>query len=347
MAQMASTLEMIPGTRRRALVIPREHGAWGMLLVPLISGAAVGFLRGSNVAGFLWLLTAALGAFWLRTPLESLLGTSPMRAQSVPERLLAARYALLFAAISGLALTALFWGGKNLGLLVIGGVALAAFGLQLLARSISRKYRMMAQMIGAAGLSGSAAAAYYVVTGRFDATAGALWLANWIFAGDQIHYVQLTLHHSKVRGAIERLYRGLGFFFGQVIMFAAVFGACSVGVLPKLVLVAFLPVVVRGLIFFFKKPAPLALVRLGVSELLHAVSFGLLLFVSFACKGWVTDAILDPIPSAFKALGIGPPVPDFLGRGLQAHCLSVETMEVVKTFFLFRAIAAAIVGLRF
>ncbi len=287
MAQMASTLVMVPAARRKALVIPREHGAWGMLLVPLASGAAVGFLHGSNVSGLVLLVTAALSLFWLRTPVESLLGTSPMRAQSVPERMLAIKFALALATVSAITLTALLWGGKNLGLVAIGGAAFGAFGLQMLARSISRKYRMIAQMIGAAGLSSSAAAAYYVVTGRFDAVAGALWLANWIFAGDQIHYVQLTLHHSRVRGVAERFYRGMGFFFGQVVMFAAVFGACTVNVLPKFVLLAFIPVVVRGLLFFFKKPAPLALVRLGVSELVHSVFFGLLLFVSFAWKGFV------------------------------------------------------------
>jgi hypothetical protein len=69
-------------------------------------------------------------------------------------------------------------------------------------------------------------------------------------------------------------------------MFSAVFGACSVGFLPKFVLVAFLPVFLRGVMFFFKKPAALALTRLGVSELIHSISFGLLLFVSFAWKGW-------------------------------------------------------------
>jgi hypothetical protein len=286
MAEMTSTLHIIPAARKKALVIPREHGAWGMLLVPLVSGAAVGFLHGRNLAGFALLLTASLALFWMRTPPESLLGSGVMRAQSVAERWLAAKYTLLLAAISAASLTGLLWGGKNLMLLVIGGAAVVAFCLQWLARSISRKYRMASQMIGAAGLSASAAAAYYVVTGRFDATAGALWLASWIFAGDQIHYVQLTLHHSKVKGAAERFYRGMGFFFGQVVMFAAVFGACSVGVLPKFVLFAFAPVFVRGLIFFFKKPAPLAFVRLGISELMHSVSFGLLLFVSFAWKGW-------------------------------------------------------------
>lgn len=285
MAQMASTLDLIPAARRKALVIPREHGAWGMLLVPLAVGAAVGFLHGANVTAFTLLLTTSLALFCLRTPLESLLGTSPMRAQTVPEKLLAAKYSLFFATIALLAITALLWGGKNLGLAAIGGIAVLAFALQVLARSLSRKYRMIAQMIGAAGLSSSAAASYYVVTGRFNATAAALWLATWVFAGDQIHYVQLTLHHSRVKGFIDRLSHGLGFFFGQVVLFSAIFGACSVGMLPKLALLAFLPVLLRGLAFFFRKPAPLALTRLGLSELIHSISFGLLLFVAFAWRG--------------------------------------------------------------
>ena len=54
-----------------------------MLLVPLLHWSGSGFRHGSNVAGFVLLLTASLGLFWLRTPVESLLGTSPMRAQSV------------------------------------------------------------------------------------------------------------------------------------------------------------------------------------------------------------------------------------------------------------------------
>ncbi|ABF41710.1 hypothetical protein Acid345_2709 [Candidatus Koribacter versatilis Ellin345] len=287
MAEMATSLDLIPSARRKALIIPREHGAWGMLLVPLASGAAVGFLYGMNVSAFGLLLTLSLALFWMRTPVESLMGTSPMRAQSPAERTLALRYSLGIATVAALALTTLLWGGKNLGLIAIGAVALAAFGLQTLARSISRKYRMAAQIIGAFGLSSSAAAAYYVVTGRFDERAFALWLANWIFAGDQIHYVQLTLHHSRAKGFVNRLSRGLGFFFGQVVMFSAIFGACSVGVLPKFVLIAFFPVLLRGVWFFFQKPAPLALIRLGVSELVHSISFGLLLFVSFDWKGFV------------------------------------------------------------
>jgi hypothetical protein len=101
MAEMAATLHVVPAVRRKALVIPREHGAWGMLLIPLLCGAAVGFLRGSNFSGFVLLLTASLGLFWLRTPVESLLGSGPMRAQSLAERRLAMKFALVNRPVLG------------------------------------------------------------------------------------------------------------------------------------------------------------------------------------------------------------------------------------------------------
>ena len=37
------------------------------------------------------------------------------------------------------------------------------------------------------GLTSTAPGAYYVATGQLDGRAWALWLANWLFAGDQIH----------------------------------------------------------------------------------------------------------------------------------------------------------------
>lgn len=69
--------------RRRALILPREHGTWGLLLVPMVTGAGVAFHQASHIFPPILLLTAALALFWLRTPLESLLGTSAMRAQTL------------------------------------------------------------------------------------------------------------------------------------------------------------------------------------------------------------------------------------------------------------------------
>lgn len=52
--------------RRRALVVPREHGAWGMLLVPLLTGAAVvvrrlGWTELAHAVVFGVLITAGFG----------------------------------------------------------------------------------------------------------------------------------------------------------------------------------------------------------------------------------------------------------------------------------------------
>jgi hypothetical protein len=57
--------------RLHSLVIPREHGAWGMLLVPLATGAAVAVLAGGHISSLPLLVIAAVAIFWLRTPVES------------------------------------------------------------------------------------------------------------------------------------------------------------------------------------------------------------------------------------------------------------------------------------
>ena len=60
----------IPG-RNRSLIIPREHGAWGILLIPLFTGACAGLLDGGRSEGLAPFTMAALCLFWLRTPVEN------------------------------------------------------------------------------------------------------------------------------------------------------------------------------------------------------------------------------------------------------------------------------------
>jgi len=55
--------------------------------------------------------------------------------------------------------------------------------------------------------------------------------------------------------------------------------AWAYGIVPPLVLLAFVPVFIRGLIWFFSPPQPLALHRLGMTELAHAIGFGVLLVI--------------------------------------------------------------------
>jgi hypothetical protein len=273
--------EAISRPRLRALAVPREHGAWGMLLVPLSTGAAVGLMRGGQALPLILFALAAMSVFWLRTPVESWLGTSPLRAQTAEERRALLLIILALSSVAALMLAALLWGGQNRGLLPLGAIAALACVSQAGLKKMSRKLRIAAQVTGAMALTAAAPAAYCVVTGRFDSTAAALWTANCLFAGDQIHFVQLRIHAARVRGVGEKVRRGRAFLFGQVGLASALVIAARLELLPWLALLAFVPVFIRGVAWFLRTAQPLAVRRLGWSELAQAVAFGALLVGAF------------------------------------------------------------------
>jgi hypothetical protein len=279
-----AALERTRRERKRALIIPREHGAWGLLLVPLITGAGVALSRGGDFAPLFLLLTAALALFWLRTPLESWLGTSPLRAQTREERVTVAVATLGLAKVATLALGLLLWAGRNRGLWLLGAVAAIAFMTQALLKRIARHFRMLSEMVGTIGLTSLAPAAYYVVTGRLDTTAWILWLANLALAGNQIHYVQLRIHTARVEGLRARLSRGWPFALGQALMTVALTIACVGGLLPRFASLAFAPLLFRGWFYFIQKPAPLLVRRLGWSELTHAAAFCAMFITAFTLR---------------------------------------------------------------
>jgi len=289
--------------RRRALILPREHGAWGLLLVPMVTAAGVAFRESNHILPLALLLTAALAVFWLRTPVESLLGTAVMRAQTRDERQAVSLAIAVLGAIAALALSALLWAGRNPYLWWIGITAGVAFVGQALLKLMWRRpprpsrdgeaerpgstrsahrLRMLSEIVGTIGLTSSAPAAYYVITGKLGATAWMLWLANLIFAGNQIHYVQLRIHTAKVEGAAAKFAKGWTFALGQVVMLAVLTGVCWRRLMPWLALIAFAPILFRGWIYFFQKPRPLLVRQLGWNELKQAVVFCALFIAAFA-----------------------------------------------------------------
>jgi YwiC-like protein len=270
--------------RRRALILPREHGAWGLLLVPMITGAGVAFRASAHFTPFLLLLTTALALFWLRTPLEGLLGTSAMRAQSSEEYRTVKSFVMGLGAIAAVALGALLWAGRNADLWPLSAAVLAAFAGQALLKKLGRRARMLSEVVGTIGLTASAPAAYYVITGKFNAIAWMLWLANILFAGDQIHYVQLRLHTATAEDFRAKLIRGWDFAAGQAVMTAVLTIACMTGLLPKFASLAFAPLLFRGWFYFIHKPGPLRVRRLGWGELAHAVAFCVLFIATISLQ---------------------------------------------------------------
>ncbi len=268
-------------SRKRSFILPREHGAWGMLLVPLAVGAAAGNPPANRLIPILLFAVTALGLFCLRTPVESALGFSPLRPQNKGERGLIYSFIISYASTALLAFFALlFWTHAD-ALVPLGFVAGFAFIVQTILKRLGRSTRLNSQLAGAVALSSTAAGAYYVATGRFDSTAILIWIANWLFAANQIHFVQLRIHTARAGAFKQKLRLGRNFLLHQAVSFFLLTLLWRAGWLPGLVLVAFVPAYARGLGWFIASPRPLQVRRLGVSELIYAVVFGLFFIVAF------------------------------------------------------------------
>jgi hypothetical protein len=140
---------------------------------------------------------------------------------------------------------------------------------------------MSAQIIGAVGLTSTAAGAYYVASGHLSYVAFTLWVANWLFAANQVHFVQLRIHAGRLSTVLEKFQQGRVFLVGQLVLLAGVAALSLMGVFPKLTLLAFIPAIARGTLWFLRGQQPLDVHKLGFSELCQVIAFGALLSAAF------------------------------------------------------------------
>jgi len=267
----------------KRLLVPREHGAWALWLLPLISGGIVGFTRGAATAApALWFSLLAIAAFLIHQPLESLLGVSIVRLRSPREQRVALFWVIGLTAIAALGVMELLLLHRGL-VLLIGVAALSCFALAALCRR-ARALRIPKQLIGALGLTSTAAGAYYVITGKLDNVALSLWLASWLFAAGQIEYVQLRLGTANVRSRHGKITAAWPVCLLHLLILAGAITSAAALWLPKLLPLAFVPAVVRIFVWMFSPVRPLKLYVLGFTELFQNVVFAALLTVAFIVR---------------------------------------------------------------
>jgi len=264
-----------------SLLVPREHGSWGLWLLPLISGAVVGYVFDPHaaLAPVLWFGLATASAFLIYQPLESLLGLSLVKPRSQRQQRTALIWIIVLtiaAVCSVLELLHL----QRFMVLVIGVVAAGCFGVRsLLGRS--RRVRVLKQLIGALGLSATAAGAYYAATGKMDRTALLLWLASWLFAVGQIEYVQLRLRSAQVRSSRQRAMNSLAVSAFHILVMSIAIAAGMGHAAPLLLGLTFIPAVVRIAVWIVRSWRPLGVHILGISELAQGIVFNGLLIAAF------------------------------------------------------------------
>lgn len=226
--------------------MPREHGAWGILLIPFATAVGVAGVWNLPVA----LLLAGILCFYVAR-------TSFLKQNF--------RWtAILLAGSAGCTLPLLFvwklwW--------------LAAFGIiaaPLAFRKIERSVAM--QLLAVAGLTLTAPAAWYAATGKLDYR---LLLLNVLYFAGGVFYVKM-----HIATAIQRTGSKLRFGAATLAYYSAL---AVVAAWWWPVGLAFVPVIVRAFAGVVRLTPTLRIKRLGWTEVAYSVVFAIALIVTY---GW-------------------------------------------------------------
>ena len=204
-----------------------------------------------------------------------------MAARNAQERWTAWVASVLMAGVAAAGLAGLMWNGRNLYLLGFGRAAAFGFVAQAGIRRLGRGARMASQLVGAIGLTCTAPAAYSIAAGRVDERALMLWVANWVFAANQIHFVQVSIHAARAGSFAEKFAHARWFFLMQPVLLGALVAGARWSMIPALAIVAFVPALLRGTLWFVRPAVPLDIRGLGWSEMRQGVAFGILLAMAF------------------------------------------------------------------
>lgn len=276
----AKVLQFPPAQPKR-LLLPREHGSWGMWLLPGITGAVVGLASSGAHLGvaLVWFFVAAASAFLIYQPVEALSGRSILKARSPREQHILLFWIASLAALAAVGVFELVRMERSL-VLIFAIVALGSFALHALL-GLGRSVRSLRQIIAALSLTSTSAAAYYVVTGKLDRTACILWASSWIFAAAQIEYVQLRIWTAAAKSKSDKLKAGWEVYLMHFATLSAAIAAAAAHLVPAFLAVAFLPCVLRLGFWALSAPKKLDVFSLGFSELFQSVLFNSLLTAAF------------------------------------------------------------------
>lgn len=256
---------------RARLKLPKEHGAWAMLFVPM----AVGVLIAKSLS--LQLLLFILAATLLFISRESLLIW--LRARGRGKKAPDARRLMIIYVSAGVVLGAPLILHYHLSALM--PMTLAAFNVREAVRRSERS--AWGESVAILGLTITAPAAFYVAGGRWDNLALLLWALSAMYFASSIYYVKLRVASVHARRAAERAaaWRGCawyhGFLLGSLVLMA------FTGNLRWLTIGAFCPVLIRSFAQLIRPASQVNLRRAGVLEIVYSLVF--LFFITLTYRG--------------------------------------------------------------
>jgi len=255
-----------------ALPKPKEHGAWGMLYVPLV--IAVGTAGVVNLQVLLLTLVVTL-IFLSQRPYTQLLTNPAIRVD-------------LALARRNLCWLGVYWSVSAVlvGLLCVQcdrrallqfvwiGIPIAVAFTFFLRRN--RMHSVAGELIGICGLTFSAPLAHYAATGKVQPLAFWLWGLCILYFASSVFYVKAIVagflsSRSKATNRSWIYRRVCGWY--HVVLLILLGGLVALGEIRVLTLVAFLPVIVGGLLGIRTPENKLNFVRIGWMEVAYSIVF--------------------------------------------------------------------------
>lgn len=238
--------------------MPREHGAWGILLIPFATAVGVTGIFDFKVA----LLLASVLCFYIA------------RTSYLKGRL--QWMGILIGVSFGCAFPLVFF--WQLWWLV----AFGAVGAPLAFRKTERSVTM--QLLAVGGLTLTAPAAWYVATGALDARAWWLWLLNLLYFAGGVFYVKMhiaaAIRRQPFENLADRARHGAMVLAYHAGLVAVLLALASRGVIAFWVLLAYAPMVARAFAGVGRLEPVLRIKRLGWTEVTYSLVFAALLMAT-------------------------------------------------------------------
>lgn len=259
-----------------ASLIPRQHGAWSILLIGYLVGALAPEGRGGAVP---WIVLGSTLAGFLGQHAT----VTALRARG-PQRATAGLAAVLLNGLSVALLAVLVFVHGLRPLLPVVGVGAALAALSLLVQYRHRDRSAWGELIGVLGLSSVVPVASVSRTATLDAQSLGIWLLALLYFSGSVFHVRFLVRNWRARrGAFpERLRAGWASVAYHPAALLAVIGLSALGWAPAWAALALAPVTVKALgALRWGGDEPPVIRTLGFIELAHSLAFALLAIVVY------------------------------------------------------------------
>lgn len=254
--------------------IPRQHGTWAMLYIPMILALA----SASGVTpDFYILLICVTALFFLRDPLEALIRSRMKAVHDSKMNPLLKWWSIVFSIIAiGSGGFLVVRGYTFLLVFCFSFIIFLAFHLKI--QDLKQDRRIISELIAVAALTSTALLARGVLVG-IDQEGFLLWLLCFLFFSSSVFYVKMRVYRQSRSKNSNRItvfsiifHCALAFILASFIYFK---------IIGAYVALAYLPILVRSFTGFTTS-GKLNLQKIGIAEVVLTILFTIILILNRA-----------------------------------------------------------------